>query len=53
MRLSSKMSKIGLVVPEIWAKKWSKWVKNGTKIIGHANISRTIRDREVDPKAKL
>src|ERR1700743_3488300 len=24
LRLSSKMSKIGQVVPEIWAKKWSK-----------------------------
>ena len=24
LRLSSKMSKIGQVVAEIWAKKWSK-----------------------------
>ena len=53
LRLSSKMSKIGSVVPEIWPKRWSKWVKNDPKILGHANISRNIRDREVGAKGKL
>ena len=46
------MSKIGQVVPEIWAKKWSKTRKN-EKIIGHANILRNMRDREFGSKAKL
>ena len=27
--------------------------ENGTKIIGHANILRNMRDREFDPKTKL
>ena len=47
------MSKIGQVVPEIWAKKWSKTGKNEQKIIGHANILRNMRDRKFGPKAKL
>ena len=45
------MSKIGQVVPEIWAKKWSKTGKNEQTIIGHANILRNMRDREFGPKA--
>ena len=49
----SKMIKIGQVIPEIWAKKWSKTGKNVQKIIGHANILRNMRDREFGPKAKL
>ena len=41
------------MVPEIWAKKWSKTGKNEKKIIGHANILRNMRDTEFGPKAKL
>src|ERR1700744_5816034 len=29
VKLSSKMSKIGPVDPQIWPKKWSKWVPEG------------------------
>ena len=47
------MSKIGQVVPEIWAKKWSTTGKNEQKIIGHANILRNMRDKEFDLKTKL
>ena len=47
------MSKIGQVVPEIWAKKWSKAGKNEQKTIGHANILRNMRHREFGPKSKL
>ena len=53
MKPDKNLSKIGSVVREIWPKKWSKWVKNGAKIIGHANILRNMRDREFGPKAKL
>ena len=48
-----EMSKIGLVDPEIWPKKWSKTGKNEQKIRGHANILRNMKDREFDPKANL
>ena len=47
------MSRIGQLERKLWPKMWSKTWKNDPKILGHANISRNMKDREFDPKAKL
>src|ERR1700761_3513246 len=46
LRLSSKMSKIGQVVPEIWAKKWSKSGQIELPERFFEKISRNMTDTE-------
>src|ERR1700743_135880 len=46
LRLSSKMNKIGQVVPEIWAKKWSKSGQIEVPERFFEKISRNMTDTE-------
>src|ERR1700761_2741147 len=46
LRLSSKMSKIGQVVPEIWTKKWSKSGQIEVPDRFFEKISRNMTDTE-------